>query len=259
LIKVKGSTRRLWYFLNQYQGKIQVSHFTRVSNNRDWQMSIVIELEIPSLDLGLLSCSESVSNKDDLSPTDFLTLSPSDIIGLDLGLTYLATLSNGEHLENPRFLKRYLTKLTRLQRAIARSEKERKILEAALRERGDLVGKQRMPKSHKRREKEVQLSKLHQQIASMRRAYFRTVAQTLVKCYKVIGIEDLAVANMVQNKKLARAISDVAWATFIAILEEEAVEVGTLIVKADRFYPSSQKCSNCGNLNKETKDLALRL
>ena len=85
------------------------------------------------------------------------------------------------------------------------------------------------------------------------------IAQGLVRRYKIIGIEDLAVANMVQNKKLSRAISDVAWATFIQILEEEAAKVGALIVKADRFYPSSQKCSNCGYLNKETKDLALRL
>jgi len=267
-LKVKGSTRRLLYFLKQYQGKIQVAHFTRKSTNREWEVSIVAELEIPVPDAELLSCSEPalpaeqsgsaiISNPP--SVKDFLAISSDDIIGLDLGLTYLATLSSGEHIENPRFLKRYLSKLGRLQRAIARSEKERKLLEALLHEQNVLTGKQRIPKSQRRQAKEKQLSLLHQKIAAMRRSYFRTIAQGLVKRYKIIGIEDLAVANMVQNRKLSRAISDVAWATFISILEEEAAKVGTLIVKADRFYPSSQKCSNCGYLNKETKDLALRL
>ena len=270
-LKVKGSTRRLLYFLKQYQGKIQVAHFTRSSANRDWELSIVTELEIPLLDADPLNCSESTLIDEQsesaiisgprviLAAQDFLAISPEDIIGLDLGLTYLATLSNGERLENPRFLKRYLTKLARLQRAIARSEKERKALETRLHEQNMLTGKQRIPKSQSRQEKEKHLSQLHQKISAMRRSYFRTIAQGLVKRYKIIGIEDLAVANMVQNKKLSRAISDVAWSTFVQILEEEAAKVGTLIVKADRFYPSSQKCSNCGYLNKETKDLALRL
>ena len=270
-LKVKGSTRRLLYFLKQYQGKIQVAHFTRAALNRDWEVSIVTELKIPLPDADLLSCSEPVlpgetlnsniisSRPATLTAQDFLAISPEDIAGLDLGLTYLATLSTGEHLENPRFLKRYLTKLARLQRAIARSEKERKLLETTLREQNKLIGKQRIPKSQRRQEKEKQLSALHQKISAMRRSYFRMIAQGLVRRYKIIGIEDLAVANMVQNKKLSRAISDVAWATFIQILEEEAAKVGALIVKADRFYPSSQKCSNCGYLNKETKDLALRL
>ena len=270
-LKVKGSTRRLLYFLKQYQGKIQVAHFTRKSTNRDWEVSIVTELEIPVPDADLLSCSEPVLPDEQLDsaitsktlPTltakNFLALSSEDIVGLDLGLTYLATLSSGEHIENPRFLKRYLTKLGRLQRAIARSEKERKLLEELLHEQSMLTGQQRIPKSQRRQEKEKQLSELHQKISAMRRSYFRTIAQSLVKRYKIIGIEDLAVANIVQNRKLSRAISDVAWTTFITILEEEAAKVGALIVKADRFYPSSQKCSNCGYLNKETKDLALRL
>ena len=269
-LKVKGSTRRLLYFLKQYNGRIQVAHFTRKSTNREWEVSIVTELEIPVPDADLLSCSEPALAEEQsgsavpfktllTTANDFLAISPEEIVGLDLGLTYLATLSSGEHIENPRFLKRYLSKLARLQRAIARSEKERKLLEALLHEQNVLTGKQRIPKSQRRQEKEKQLSLLHQKISAMRRGYFRIVAQGLVKRYKIIGIEDLAVANMVQNRKLSRVISDVAWSTFISILEEEAAKVGTLIVKADRFYPSSQKCSNCGYLNKETKDLALRL
>jgi IS605 OrfB family transposase len=270
-LKVKGSTRRLLYFLKQYQGKIQVAHFTRSSPNREWEVSIVAEVDISTLDLDLLNSSKPTPLNEQLDSAitsnplatlaaqDFLAISSEDIVGLDLGLTYLATLSSGEHIENPRFLKRYLTKLGRLQRAIARSEKERKLLEELLHEQNMLMGRQRISKSQRRQEKEKQLSGLHQKISAMRRSYFRMIAQGLVKRYKIIGIEDLAVANMVQNRKLSRAISDVAWATFIAILEEEAAKVGTLIVKADRFYPSSQKCSNCAYLNKDTKDLALRL
>ena len=94
-----------------------MAHFTRSSANRDWELSIVTELEIPLLDADPLNCSESTLIDEQsesaiisgprviLAAQDFLAISPEDIIGLDLGLTYLATLSNGERLENPRFLK----------------------------------------------------------------------------------------------------------------------------------------------------------
>ncbi len=80
----------------------------------------------------------------------------------------------------------------------------------------------------------------------------------LVRRYDIICIEDLNVTGMVKNHHLAKSISDASWGSFVAMLTYKAEWNDKKVVKIDRFYPSSQTCSVCGYVNKETKDLSIR-
>lgn len=75
---------------------------------------------------------------------------------------------------------------------------------------------------------------------------------------QVIVSEDINVKGIVKNHKLAKAVSDVSWSEFTRQLEYKANWYGRTYIKIDRFYPSSQLCSECGNKNIEAKDLSIR-
>jgi putative transposase len=137
---------------------------------------------------------------------------------------HLATLSDGAVLANPRHLKRRLKKLKRLQRTVSRRQKG---------------GKNRKKAARK-------LAKLHRKIKHQRSNTLHQVTTRLAKTKSVLVIEDLNVSGMLKNHRLAQAIGDVGFAEFKQQLLYKASWYGARVIVADRWEPSSKRCSDCG-------------
>ena len=157
-------------------------------------------------------------------------------IGLDLGIKDLCTRSDGEKYENPKTIKRYEKKLTKLQRQLAHKEKKSK-------------------NYYKQRRK---IALCHEKITNTRKDYLHKVSYRIISENQVIVSENLQIKNMVKNHHLAKSIIDTSWYELTRQLEYKAAWNGRQYIKIDTFYASSQICSACGNQNADTKDLSVR-
>ena len=145
-------------------------------------------------------------------------------IGIDLGITDLAVLSNGTKVQAPKPLKSKLKQLRRLSKQLSRKQKGSKNREKA----------------------KTKLSRLHYKISCIRKDFIHKLTTKLVKMYDVICIENLNVKGMVKNRKLSRAISDLSFYEFKRQLIYKANQSRKTVKEVDRFYPSSKTCSHCG-------------
>lgn len=162
-------------------------------------------------------------------------------VGIDLGLTNLATTSDGELIENPRYLNRYETKLKREQRALARKQ-------------GFCKGEKKSKRYSKQLKK---VRRLHAKVGYCRKDNIEKVTTEICRQYKNICIEDLKVKSMQKNHKLAKSLSDASLAMFRVCLERKAKKYGNNIYVIDTYYPSSKTCSSCGHV-KAKLDLSER-
>ena len=109
----------------------------------------------------------------------------------------------------------------------------------------------------KNREKQrLKVAKLYEKISNQRKDFLHKISSELINENQVICLEDLQVKNMLKNDKLAKSISDVGWNEFRRQLEYKSKWYGRTIVIINKWYPSSQICSNCGkNTGKKTLDI----
>lgn len=156
-------------------------------------------------------------------------------VGVDLGVSALATLSTGETISGPKPHKALLSRLQRLSRSLSRKQKG----------------------SANRKKAKSKLAKLHARIAAIRSDALHQLTTNLTRRFYTIGIEDLNVRGMVKNRHLARSVADMGFFEFRRQLEYKAAMRGGQIVVADRFYPSSKTCSDCGH-RLEALPLAVR-
>ena len=162
---------------------------------------------------------------DDVKPV----LQPQAVVGVDLGVTTLAMLSQGEPIPGPKAHKILLKRLRRSNKALARKRKG----------------------SANRRKAKAKLARLHARIGNIRRDATHKATTMLAKTYRRIGIEDLNVRGMARNRRLARSIMDGGFFEFRRQLEYKARFYGAAVVVADRWFPSSKTCSCCGSVKIE--------
>lgn len=151
--------------------------------------------------------------------------SPNEI-GIDLGITSLVALSTGEKIANPKGFQAKRRQLKKAQKALSRKQKG----------------------SNNRYKARLKVAKVHQEIGDARQDFLHKLTTRMVRENQTIAVEDLAVKNMVKNRKLALSISDASWGELVRQLEYKCDWYGRNFVKIDRWFPSSKRCAECGHI-----------
>jgi putative transposase len=146
------------------------------------------------------------------------------VIGVDVGVRHLAVLSNGAVIANPRALETARSKLRRLDRQLAR----------------------RRPDSKGRKLTRQRLARVHMRAANLRRDAIQKLTTALATEYGIVVVEQLNMAGMLRNRRLARVLADAGLADLRRQLTYKTTWYGSRLIVADRFYPSSKTCSTCG-------------
>ncbi|MEV4470805.1 transposase [Nonomuraea sp. NPDC049504] len=144
-------------------------------------------------------------------------------IGIDLGLTHFAVLSDGRKISNPRFLRRAEKRLKKAQQALSRKAKG----------------------SNNRAKAVVKVARAHARVAHARRDFIHKLSTRIIRETQAVMVEDLWVKGLARTK-LAKSVHDTGWSAFVTMLEYKAARYGRTLVKIDRWFPSSKRCSACG-------------
>lgn len=185
----------------RFTGKIMSATVSRVADK--WFVSITVE----------------TSNE-----TPLTQAKNQGVVGVDLGVSALATLSSGEIITGAKSHKALLSRLQRLSRGLSRKVKG----------------------SENRKKAKSKLARLHAKISNIRKDALHQLTTSLSSQFHTIGIEDLNVKGMVRNRHLSRAVSDMGFFEFRRQLTYKVAQRGGVVFVADRWYPSSKTCSSCG-------------
>jgi putative transposase len=152
-----------------------------------------------------------------------ILLEAEPVVGLDLGLTSFAVLSDGRKITAPRFLRRAEKKLRRRQRDLSRKQQG----------------------SRNRDKARVNVARAHARVADARRDFHHQLSTALIRENQAVAVEDLAVTGLARTR-LAKSVHDAGWSAFVAMLEYKARMYGREFHRISRWAPTSQACSACG-------------
>ncbi|NBG88165.1 IS200/IS605 family element RNA-guided endonuclease TnpB [Isachenkonia alkalipeptolytica] len=166
-------------------------------------------------------------------------------IGVDLGITDFAILSDGQKIDNHKFTSNMEKRLQREQRKLSRrglqaTKNGINLLEA---------------KNYQKQKRKV--ARLHEKVMNQRSDFLNKLSTEMIKNHDIICMEDLHTKGMLRNHKLAKSISDVSWSGFVSRLQYKADWYGRKVIKVDKWFPSSQICSECGHKDGK-KPLSIR-
>ncbi|MBQ0924882.1 RNA-guided endonuclease InsQ/TnpB family protein [Saccharopolyspora endophytica] len=155
-------------------------------------------------------------------------------VGIDLGLATFAVLSDGKTIASPKFLRSAERKLRKAQHALSRKDKG----------------------SKNRAKARVRVAKAHAKVCDARTDWAHKHSTAIIRDNQAVYVEDLCVSGLGRTR-LAKSVHDAAWGTFLRMLENKAQRYGRVVHRIDRFYPSSQICSECGRVDGK-KPLSVR-
>ncbi|TCN48944.1 putative transposase [Rhodococcus sp. SMB37] len=155
-------------------------------------------------------------------------------VGIDLGLTTFAVLSDGEVIESPKFLRQAERRLKKAQQALSHKDKG----------------------SRNRAKARMRVAKAHATVADARKDWAHKQSTVIIRENQAVFVEDLCVTGLARTR-LAKSVHDAGWAMFTRMVEEKAARYGRTFVKVDRWFPSSQLCSVCG-MKDGPKPLSIR-
>ena len=170
----------------------------------------------------------------DINNKDFI---PRNIVGIDLGIKKLLTLSDGITYENNKYIEKYEKRIKRLQRELSRKIK----------------------RSNNYNKCKKKLAILHSKLKNARKYYIHNITKKITDEYDIITCEKLTIQKMLSNKELSKKISDSSFYEIIRQLEYKSKNKGKLLYQIDTYYSSSQKCHICGNIDKKYKNLIERV
>jgi len=179
-------------------------------------------------------CDVSKHNKNTIKTKELNDLT---VVGLDMSLANLIVSSEGERHNHPRAYRVAEKKLKRKNRSHSRK----------------LKGSNNKEKSRQ------SLAKQHRKVRNQRLDFLHKTSRKLVDEYDVIAIESVDMAAMAQTLNLGKSVNDVGFGKFRELLKYKAVQTDSYIYQADKWFPSSQKCSHCGHKNPKVKDLSVRV
>jgi len=149
-------------------------------------------------------------------------------VGIDLGLTHFAVLSDGTKVAAPKFLRRAARKLRRLQQDLSRKQ------------RG----------GQNRKKAVVKVARAHARVADTRRDWQHKLSTAIIRDNQAVYVEDLCVTGLGRTR-LAKSVHDAGWAQFVGMLEYKAARYGRTFARVDRFFPSTRMCSDCARINEK--------
>ncbi|MGW3741277.1 RNA-guided endonuclease InsQ/TnpB family protein [Streptomyces sp. NPDC005146] len=144
-------------------------------------------------------------------------------VGIDLGLSHFAILSDGTKIDAPRFLRRAEKKLKKEQRRLSRKTKG----------------------SNNRTKARIKVARAHTRVADVRREFHHQLSTRIIRENQAVAVEELAVKGLARTR-LAKSVHDAGWSAFVGMLEYKAARYGRTFVRIGRFEPTSQVCSQCG-------------
>ena len=163
-------------------------------------------------------------------------LIPRSIIGIDIGIKKLLTLSDGITFDNNKYIEKYEKRIRRLQRELSRKVK----------------------RSNNYNKCKKKLAILYSKLKNARNYYLHNITKKITDEYDIITCEKLTIQNMLREKNLSKKICDASFYEIIRQLEYKCKYKNKIFYQIDKYYPSSQECSMCGNIDKLYKDIKKR-
>jgi len=176
-------------------------------------------------------------------------VSESTIVGIDLGLTDFAVLSDGTMIKNPKQLRKHLAKLRRESRRLSRKVRK---------ETGKTQSGKAITTYSNNGSKQVnKVNRLHRKVRNIRKDFLHKTSHRIITTYDGVAIENLDIKAMMKDnsKAMNRNTSDASWYEFGRMLDYKSLWHSKHYVKIDRYAKSTQRCNNCGSIRKmELKD-----